>query len=261
MSNATATPESFAGIANEMADVAGAIVRRYFRTGISVDTKHDQSPVTEADRAVEAAIRDLIDHNHPDHGIFGEEHGTVRTDAEYVWVIDPIDGTKAFITGIPLFGTLIALLHRGRPVLGVIDQPVLKERWIGVAGGKTLLNGRPVETRPCEKLSDAYLFTTTPEMYQGPNVAAFERLKAAVQFARFGGDCYAFGLLASGFIDVITEASLKPYDYCALVPVVESAGGVMTDWQGKPLGLHSDGRVIAAGDRRIHEQALARLAG
>jgi len=244
-----------------MADVSGTIVRRYFRTGIAVDTKHDQSPVTEADRAVETAIREMVDRDHPDHGIYGEEHGTVRTDAEYVWVIDPIDGTKAFITGVPLFGTLIALLHRGIPVLGVIDQPVLGERWVGVAGRATELNGRPARTRPCASLSDAYLFTTTPDMYQGANASAFGRLRSAVQFTRFGGDCYAFGLLASGFIDVITEATLKPYDYCALVPVVAGAGGVMTDWQGRPLGLDSDGRVIAAGDLRVHEQALARLAG
>lgn len=258
---AAASPDAFVGVANRMADVAGAIVRRYFRTGIAVDTKHDQSPVTEADRAVEAAIRDIVERDHPDHGIFGEEHGTVRTDAEYVWVIDPIDGTKAFITGIPLFGTLIALLHRGLPVLGVIDQPVLRERWVGVAGHESTLNGRPVHARACANLSDAYLFSTTPDMYQGENERAFGRLKDSVQFTRFGGDCYAFGLLASGFIDVITEASLKPYDYCALVPVVVGAGGIMTDWQGKALDLHSDGRVVAAGDPRIHEQALARLAG
>jgi len=177
-----------------------------------------------------------------------------------VWVLDPIDGTKSFISGIPLFGTLIALLHRGRPVLGIIDQPISRERWCGVVGQQSTHNGAAIRTRPCPVLAAATLFATSPDMFQGADAAAFVRLKSAAKLTRHGGDCYAYGLLASGFIDCVVEAGLKPYDYCALVPVIEGAGGIMTDWQGRALGLASDGRVFAAGDRGLHAAARALLA-
>ncbi len=247
-------------LADDLADAAGAVVRRYFRQKIAVDDKADTSPVTIADREAETVMRKLIEERFPADGIFGEEHGTVRAGADWVWVLDPIDGTKSFISGIPLFGTLIALLHEGRPVLGIIDQPISRERWRGVVGQQSTHNGAAIRTRPCPVLAAATLFATSPDMFQGADAAAFVRLKSAAKLTRHGGDCYAYGLVASGFIDCVVEAGLKPYDYCALVPVIEGAGGIMSDWQGQALGLASDGRVIAAGDRRLHAAALALLA-
>jgi inositol-phosphate phosphatase/L-galactose 1-phosphate phosphatase/histidinol-phosphatase len=175
--------------------------------------------------------------------------------------LDPIDGTKSFISGVPLFGTLIALAQAGRPVLGIIDQPISGERWAGAAGRPTTLNGCAVRCRSCEVLDRATLFTTTPDMFEGADAAAFTRIKAAVKLTRYGADCYAYGLLAAGFIDLVLEASLKPYDFCAMIPIVEGAGGVTGDWRGNPLTLASDGRVLAAGDRRSFAAALALLAG
>ena len=183
----------------------------------------------------------------------------MREDAEFVWVLDPIDGTKSFISGVPLFGTLIALTHGGHPILGVIDQPISRERWLGAAGRPSTLNGAAIRCRACPALDAATLFATTPEMFRGPDAAAFARVSAAVKLTRFGADCYAYGLLAAGFIDLVLEASLKPYDFCAMIPIVEGAGGVATDWRGARLGLASDGRVLVAGDHRAHEAALALL--
>jgi len=206
-------------------------------------------------------MRTLIEQRLPDHGIVGEEFGRVREEAEFVWVLDPIDGTKSFISGVPLFGTLVALTRRGRPILGVIDQPISRERWLGAAGRASTLNGAPIRCRSCPGLASATLFATTPEMFHGADAAGFSRVAGAVKLTRFGADCYAYGLLASGFIDLVLEASLKPYDFCAIIPIVEGAGGIATDWRGAELGLASDGRVLVAGDRRVHEAALKRLDG
>ncbi|HEX7967716.1 MAG TPA: histidinol-phosphatase [Stellaceae bacterium] len=255
------TPSQLA-LAEALADAAGAVIRGYFRQKIAVDDKSDLTPVTIADREAEAAMRGIIAERFPEHGIIGEEHGRARPDADHVWVLDPIDGTKSFISGIPLFGTLIALVHRGRPVLGVIDQPILRERWLGAAGRATTLNGAPVRTRPCASLGAATLFSTAPEiMFKGADAQGFAQLRGAVKLARNGADCYAYAQLASGFIDLVVEAGLKPYDYCALVPVIEGAGGVITDWQGRALDLGSDGRVIAAGDPTLASLARAKLNG
>jgi len=235
------------------------VIRPYFRQPITVDDKPDLSPVTAADQEAEQAMRSLIEERFPDHGILGEEFGPLREGAEFVWTLDPIDGTKSFISGVPLFGTLIALTHAGRPILGVIDQPISRERWVGVVGRRTMFNGATVRCRTCPSLATATLFATTPDMFTGADAAAFGRLSRAVKLTRFGADCYAYGLLASGFIDLVLEASLKPYDFCAMVPIVEGAGGVATDWHGGELGLSSGGRVLVAGDRRAHEAARARL--
>ena len=253
--------DRFLALASELADAAGAEIRPYFRQRLAVDDKSDLSPVTAADRAAELAMRRLIESRFPEHGIVGEEFGRVREDAEFVWVLDPIDGTKSFISGVPLFGTLIALTHGGHPILGVIDQPISRERWLGAAGRPTTLNGAAIRCRACPALDAATLFATTPEMFRGPDAAAFARVSAAVKLVRFGADCYAYGLLAAGFVDLVLEASLKPYDFCAMVPIVEGAGGVATDWRGAGLGLASDGRVLVAGDHRAHEAALALLGG
>ena len=253
-------PTSFIRLATELAELSGEIIRRYFRTPLAVETKADTSPVTAADREVEAAMRERIETAYPDHGVIGEEFGTYRADAEYVWVLDPIDGTKSFISGKPLFGTLIGLVHEGAPILGVIDHPALGERWIGARGVVTSFNGAPAKARPCPGLGEAILFATSPQMFEGANADAFDRLCREVKYPLFGTDCYGYGLLASGFADLVVEAKLRPFDYCALVPVVEGAGGVITDWEGRPLNLASDGRVIAAGDRRTHGECLKVLA-
>ena len=249
-----------AALAPLLAEAAGAICRQHFRTGLDVLDKSDDSPVTIADRDAESALRRLIGQHFPDHGIIGEEHGTDRADAEFVWTIDPIDGTGQFISGVPLFGTLVALVHQGRPVLGLIDQPVLRETWLGVAGRPTTLNGRPIRTRACPSLAQATVFATTPDMFDGENAAAFGRVRTAAKRVRFGIDCYAYGLVALGSIDAGVEAKLKPWDYCALAPVIEGAGGVMTGWRGEAITPALDGRVVAAGDARLHEAILAALA-
>ncbi|OFX03201.1 MAG: histidinol-phosphatase [Alphaproteobacteria bacterium RIFCSPHIGHO2_12_FULL_66_14] len=251
----------FVQLANELADAARPIAARYFRTPVAIDDKTDNSPVTIADREAETAMRDLLQRHVPDHGVFGEEHGAVRTDAEYVWVLDPIDGTKAFITGLPIFGTLVALLHRGKPVMGIIDQPILKERWLGVEGQRSTFNGRPISVRACPSLDRAYMYSTAPLMFPGAYEKPHEALTKKVKLFRWGGDCYAYGLLASGHVDLVVEASLKLYDFAALVPVIKGAGGLITDWRGRELDMQSDGSVLAAGDPAVHRAAMGVLAG
>jgi inositol-phosphate phosphatase/L-galactose 1-phosphate phosphatase/histidinol-phosphatase len=255
-----ASYREFEALAHRLADCAGETQRRYFRTPVSVETKPDASPVTIADREAEAAMRELIAAAYPDHGILGEEYGRDRAEAEFVWVLDPIDGTKSFITGRPLFGTLIALLHEGRPVVGMIDQSILRERWVGTKGGTSAWNGRPIRVRECPRLEDAVLFATSPAMFRaGPEDEAFDRVQRRVRLPMYGGDCYAYGLLAMGFADLVVEAGLQPYDFMALVPVIEGAGGRLTDWQGQALALGSSGQVVAAGDARVHAAACALL--
>lgn len=247
-------------LAHALADAAGAVIRGYFRQRVEVIDKADASPVTIADREAEAAMRKLLGERFPEHGVLGEEYGAERADAEFVWVLDPIDGTKSFISGVPLFGTLIALLHQGEPVLGVLDQPISRERWLGVSGRPSSLNGAAIHTRGCTDLGAATVFATTPAMFTGEASARFDRVQAGAKLVRYGADCYAYGLCALGFVDAVIEAQLKPYDFCAHVPIIEGAGGVMTDWQGRRPGLLSDGRVLACGDRHLHEQILKQLA-
>ncbi len=255
-----ACPADLVALALRLADTAGPVVRRYFRTPVAVDVKADASPVTIADRETEAAIRAVLAAERPGDGVIGEEYGNTGLEADLVWVIDPIDGTKAFITGRPMFGTLVALLHRGRPILGVIDQPVTGDRWVGAAGRPTLFNGAPARVRACPDTQSAVLNTTSPDLFGRDDYAAFRRVAETVRLTQYGGDCIGFGLLAAGYVDLVIEAGLKIYDYAALVPVVEGAGGVMTDWAGAALGTDSDGRVAAAGDARAHAAALALLA-
>jgi inositol-phosphate phosphatase / L-galactose 1-phosphate phosphatase / histidinol-phosphatase len=247
-------------LAQTLADASGEIIRGYFRRRMTVADKSDRTPVTIADRGAEKIMRRMIEAAFPEHGIIGEEFGPQNAEADYVWVLDPIDGTKSFVSGVPLFGTLIALTLKGRPILGVIDQPVLRERWIGVAGQKTTLNGRAIKTRRCARLDAATLFATAPEMFGRRDGKAFARLQERVKLARFGADCYAYGLLAAGFVDLVVEADLKPHDFCALLPIIEGAGGVMTDWQGAPLTVKSDGRIIASGDASLAPKARTVLA-
>jgi inositol-phosphate phosphatase / L-galactose 1-phosphate phosphatase / histidinol-phosphatase len=253
--------DAFVGLAERLAAAVRPLVMGYFRSGVAIDDKADTTPVTAADREAEAAMRKMIGDAFPDHGILGEEHGAERVDAAYVWVLDPIDGTKSFVTGKPLFGTLIALLREGTPIVGVIDMPALDERWIGVDRRPTTFNGRPARVRPCPDLGRAWLYASSPHMFPGADAEAFERLRLKSRAAIYGADCYAYGLLASGTVDLVCEATTQPHDYCALVPVVTGAGGVISDWHGRPLGLESDGRVLAAGDESMHATAREVLAG
>ncbi len=263
----SSAPAYFVQTATEAADAAGAAIRPFFRTPVRADRKADQSPVTQADRQAERAMRAVIARAHPDHAILGEEFGgeslgQERPDSEWRWVLDPIDGTRAFITGRPIFGTLIALLHGGVPVLGVIDQPITGERWIGVAGAPTRFRGPfggMPRTRACKQLADAELSATSPEMF-GDALPRFQALSRAARRTSWGGDCYAYGLLALGQIDIVAERDLKIWDWAALVPVVEGAGGRMVDWQGQPLTPHSTGEAIAVGDAALLAPALACLA-
>jgi inositol-phosphate phosphatase/L-galactose 1-phosphate phosphatase/histidinol-phosphatase len=245
-------------LALRLADVAGAAIRPLFRGQWSEEKKADRSFVTEADRAAEAAMRRLIEAEFSADGIIGEEYGTRNEGAGRQWVLDPIDGTTSFIAGRPIFGTLIALLQDGWPVLGIIDQPISGERWVGRIGQPTLFNGTPAQTKPLKDLGDAVLATTSPHLFTNEEADAF--MSVAKQVAEkkivFGGDCYNYGLVASGHIDVVIEAGLKLYDYAALVPVVEGAGGMMADWQGNPLDAGSDGTVIALGDPARLEDVL-----
>lgn len=255
-------PQNIVDLAQKLPDVSGPIAREYFRGALDIIDKDDESPVTIADKTAELEMRKVIEATFPDHGIYGEEHGQVRLDADYVWVLDPIDGTAAFITGMPVFGTLIAVAVKGKPVLGVIDQPISGERWIGGEGVATTLNGKAVRTRDCGGLANAAMYITTTDMLSSDaEREKFGRLKETVKITRFGGDCYAYGLLASGHVDVVFESDLKPYDFMALVPVVEGAGGVISDWQGNPLTIDGGPQVIAAATPELHAEAIALLNG
>ncbi len=257
-----ASLREFLKFGHRLADASGSVIKQHFRTTIDVTDKKDKgegrySPVTIADQGAEAAIRALIVAEHPDHGIMGEEHGHENPDARLTWVIDPIDGTKAFITGLPTWGTLIALNEGGRPVLGLLDQPILGERFVGGPDG-AFLGTKKLSTRACPALADARLCCTEPEMFApGPERDAFNRLARQVALRRFGTDCYAYVMLAHGFVDLVVEASLAPWDIQALIPIVERAGGVVTNWEG---GSAADGgRVVAAGDAALHRQVLKGL--
>lgn len=253
-------PAKFIDLALRLSEEARDTAARYFRTRFPVETKSDESPVTIADREIEAAQRAIIESAYPDHGISGEEYGDVRMGADYIWVLDPIDGTKAFLNGIPVFTNLIGLAYRGNPVLGVIDQPTLGERWIGAAGHGTTLNGTPITTDLGPTLAEVTVHATTPEMFFGTTAARFDRLISATKYRRYGTDCYAYGLLASGHLHLVAEADMKVQDYMPVVEVVRQAGGVISDWSGNPLGFDSDGTVLASAGNRLHAAALKILA-
>jgi myo-inositol-1(or 4)-monophosphatase len=248
--------------ANQAADVARAAIRPYFRSGLGAETKSDLSPVTRADRDAEQAIRATLRKHCPDHGIEGEEYGLERPDAALRWVVDPIDGTRAFITGRPTFGTLIALLRDGVPILGIIDQPMTGERWTGVAGRATVFRsalGGLAGCRACPAIGQAELSCTDPAMFAGTDLDRWTKLRDAARRISWGGDCYAYGLLALGQIDIIAEATMKIWDWAALVPVIEGAGGRMTDWDGAPLRRDGDGRVLAVGNPALLPEAIGLL--
>jgi len=258
---AAACPQAYVALAQQLAEAAGAVIRTYFRRPFDVEHKDDASLVTIADREAEAAMRRIIAREAPEHGVVGEEHGAERAEAEWVWQLDPIDGTNSFVTGSPLFGTLIALVHRGEAVLGLMEQPILGERWLAYGAETTTLNGRPCWTRACPELARAVHLTSGPEYFTGGREAALRRLVAATKLTRYSADCYAVGLLVGGHVDVVVETGLQAHDYAALVPIVENAGGVCSNWRGQRHDMASDDDFVATGDPSLHEKVLEILRG
>jgi len=247
---------------NRLAEAAKAETLPRFRSGLDVTNKLSSGfdPVTEGDRAAEVAIRALIEEHFPDHGILGEEHGNVGLDREYVWVIDPIDGTRAFISGGPVWGTLIGLQRDGRAIMGMIEQPFTGERYFADANG-SIYSGpegeRRLQVRDCGALTNAILFTTSPHLFVGVEMEKYREIESQVRLFRYGKDCYAYALLAAGHVDLVIENSLKPYDVGGIIPVIENAGGIITTWDGgRP---ENGGSIIAAGSRAVYEQAMAVL--
>ena len=247
-------------LAMRLADTARHIALRYFRQPLAVEQKADRSPVTVADREIETELRRMIRAEFPAHGIQGEEFAA-EAGSEFTWVLDPIDGTKSFVTGFPLFGTLIALVQGDRPVMGVIEAPAMAERWLGCAGLATTFNGAAVRSGDCATIEGARVYSTPADTMHGVHRERFDRCTARAAMRRFGGDCYIYGLLASGHCDLVIEAALKPHDYMALIPVIEGAGGRISDWDGKPLGWNSADRVLAAATPALWEQAVGMLGG
>jgi histidinol phosphatase-like enzyme (inositol monophosphatase family) len=250
---------AFLATAHALADRAGAVILPHFRTAFTIDHKGGDffDPVTVADRVAETAIRDALVSAYPNHGIIGEEFGSTRSDADYCWVVDPIDGTRSFILGLPLWGTLIGLTRGGVPLLGMMDQPFTRERFFSSESEALYRhNGatRTMRTRPCASLGAALLTTTTPEYFIGDDAQRFEALSQAVRLKRYGGDCYNYCMLALGQIDLVVEAGLNPYDIIPLIPIVERSGGVVTTWEGGDA--RGGGRIIAAGDPRLHGAAV-----
>lgn len=254
--------EELSAFVTALADTACDSIMPYFRAKLDVEDKGGGSfdPVTVADRKAEAEMRRLIGATHPDHGVIGEEYGSEREDADYVWVLDPIDGTRAFITGLPVWGTLIGLLHHGRPILGMMAQHFTGERYAG-DGTRAWYTGpggaRSIATRPCAALGEAALFTTSPYLFSNDETPAYRRVESSVRLARYGIDCYAYSMVASGQADLVVEAGLKIFDIAALIPIVEGAGGRVTTWGGGDAAR--GGRILATGDPRIHEQAIETL--
>jgi len=248
--------EELTKFANLLADDASKTSMNYFRNKISIEIKDDESPVTLADKETEQVLREKIRKEYPDHGILGEEYENENIDSEFIWVIDPIDGTRSYIAGHKDFGNLIALLHNKKPVLGIINCPAHNERWVGIKNQKTKCNGREIQTSKIQEIKDAYLFTSGL-YFQEPQIKkGLELLKEKSRYYRFGGDCYMYGMLASGLIDIVLEDTLKVHDYMALVNVIEGAGGIITDKFGGDISLDSDGSLVASSTSSLHDEII-----
>ncbi len=259
------TAIDFAAFVDELASVAGETIRPFFRTALGVENKSLSGgfdPVTAADRAAETVMRALIKRTFPEHGILGEEFASDRPDAEYVWVLDPIDGTKSFICGMPAWGTLIALTRRGEPIYGMMYQPFTREYFTGdgsAASYRGPAGARELRVRPRAGREEAVRLPPRPLLMREPDLQIFQRVEQAVRLSRYGGDCYAYCMLAAGHVDLVIETELKPYDVLPLIPIIEGAGGIVTTWDNERP--NQGGRVIAAGDRRVHAKALRMLKG
>jgi len=260
-----AVPKEIIEFANHLADLSSVIAKKYFRHfEIGEMAKEDDSPVTKADREIEKIIREEIEKKFPDHGIIGEEYGTKETKSDFTWILDPIDGTSSFIIGRPLFGTLIALTCKGKSILGIMNQPITNERWIGIDGQGSWLNGVKNQTRNCTEIADAVMCASSSHHFQNGDDDVLKKLASLTKYQRlggiiYGGDCYSYASLASGFVDIVLDPGLKVYDYAALIPIIEMAGGIITDWQGNDLKLKSNVKLVACGDKELHEKILQEI--
>ena len=254
---------SYKEFALKLAVAASQEISPHFRKLDKIENKSDDSPVTLADKNAERVMREMIAEAYPEHGIIGEEFGNENEDADYVWVLDPIDGTLNFITGQPLFMTLVALLYQGNPVLGVAHQPILNETWLGMNGEQTLFNNESLFSKKDIMLKDACIATTSPYLFNSREKACFEAVRDAAARDCYGSDSYAYTMLASGHIDIVCEAGLSAYDVMALVPIIEGAGGVVTDWAGNPLRLQNMTNidVVASANQSLHDEVLQVIEG
>ena len=246
----------FINFANSLADLASNKSMHYFRNKLDIESKDDESPVTIADRETEMIIRDQIRKSYPSHGILGEEYENENIDSEFIWVIDPIDGTRSYIAGHKDFGNLISLLHNSKPILGIINCPAHNERWVGIKDKKTTCNNTEVSCSNVFEIKDAYILSSGIYFYEPVIKKGWENLKEKARYYRLGGDCYMYGMLASGLIDVVIEDTLKAHDYMALINVIEGSGGKITDKHGKPISLKSDGSLVASNSSILHEKII-----
>jgi len=261
MTSNTETTDELIAFAEFLADEARTVLRAADAAPSDIQYKADESPVTDLDRRIEAHMRSFIDERYPDHGILGEEHGSRDLDADLVWVLDPIDGTAPFIAGIPVYGTLIGLARQGRPYIGVIDHPATDDRWVGLTGEFARHNGKPVQTRQCGNMKDAFMTNSNPDFLDADEMSAFTALKSRVRYVQYGGSCYAYAMLASGRTDIGIDAAFDPFDVFAPAAVIEGAGGIVTDWSGNAIDIGWRGQILAAGCAPMHEQAMSILAG
>lgn len=247
--------------ANYLANLSTEITKKYFRLPNHEMAKEDDSPVTKADREIEEVLRKEIIKKFPTHGIIGEEFGNHNENADYKWILDPIDGTSSFIIGRPIFGTLIALTYKNKPILGLMNQGITSERWFGISNEGSWFNDRKIKTRNCTEISDAVLCSSSPFYFQDGDEEILKKLSALAKYQKiggiiYGGDCYSYTSLASGFVDVVLDPGLKVYDYAALIPIIENAGGIVTDWQGNDLELKSNVKLVACANKTLHEKVL-----
>ena len=249
--------DELVSFANYLSDESAKVIKQYFRKSINIINKEDDSPVTIADKNTELKIRELIANKYPHHGILGEEFEDKDTDSEYLWVIDPIDGTRSFIAGHKDFGTLIALLHNKKPIIGIINCPIHKERWVGVEGHQTTMNGIKVKTSDKQTLDTSYLSSTGLYMFDNDNFKkGFDKKIKLTRYHRYGGDCYNYGMIASGYIDIVIENTLKVHDYMALIPIIEGSGGEITDKFGNLINFDSDGSIVVSSNKKLHTQLI-----
>ena len=248
--------DEFSDFSIHLADESEKIIKKYFRTSIDVDSKEDQSPVTIADKEVELKIREIIKTHYPEHGILGEEFDQTNIESEYIWVIDPIDGTRSFIAGHKDFGTLIALVYNNKPIVGIINCPMHNERWVGIINKETTMNNKVVKTSKTTVINESYFCTSGLYLEDDHFKKSCDKIINKSKYYRLGGDCYMYGMIASGLIEIVLEDTLKTHDYMALIPVIEGAGGVVTDKYGSPVTINSDGSIVASANKYLHNQII-----
>lgn len=245
----------------QLAEIASITSKKYFRLPNDEATKADNSPVTIADQEIERLIRQEIIKHFPDHGIIGEEYDNINIDADYVWIIDPIDGTSSFITGKPIFGNLIALTFKKIPIIGIVNQPITGERWVGIKNSGAWLNDKKIKTRNCTQISEAVFCSSSSYFFKAESEKVLKKISALTKYQKiggviYGGDCYSYACLASGFVDLIIDPQMNVFDYAALIPIIEMAGGIITDWQGNDLNLRSNVGVLACANIELHQAIL-----